>query len=80
MEMVRRVEPGLVTPASPRSLARAEEEDLLQLNPDLRDVRDLILSEDADPEAGPRLTDLLGRGAGAGARQLRPEGDGRKRI
>ena len=72
--MVRRVEPGLVTPASPRSLARAEEEDLLQLNPDLRDVRDLILSEDADPEAGPRLTDLLGRGAGAGARQLRRHG------
>ena len=62
MEIVRRVEPGLVDspvmnrPLSSRSFT--QDDDMLYLNKDLKQVRDLILSENFHDDAGPKLTEM----------------------
>ena len=62
MEIVRRVEPGLMEsppPSRPLSSRSMTQDDMLFLNKDLKHVRDLILSENLHDEEGPKLTDMF---------------------
>ena len=69
MEIVRRVEPGLLDspPLSrPMSTRSTTQDDMLFLNKDLKNVRDMILSEnlhdhDNNDDDGPKLTEMFGK-------------------
>ena len=68
MEIVRRVEPSLVdSPCSsrPSSGRSVTQDDMLYLNKDLKQVRDLMLSEHLHDleDPGPRLTEMMGSGS-----------------
>lgn len=63
MEVVRKVEPGLIDtppPSRPLSSRSITQDDLLFLNKDLKNVRDLILNDNLR-EDDLKLTDLVGK-------------------
>ena len=69
MEIVRRVEPGLLDSpphSRPMSTRSTTQDDMLFLNKDLKNVRDMILSENLhdnnyDNDDGPKLTEMFGK-------------------
>ena len=65
MDIVKRVEPGLVeSPHHSRATSArsfTQDDDMLYLNKDLKQVRDLILSENFHDDAEPKLTDMMSR-------------------